>query len=215
MASYDGVIRARIVEVRFAVAGRISQVRKFIGDRVEKWEVIASLDRKMLQMELDSQLADFEKVRAEFEIFNQKNPNPESLIDKYLKTEKQASLNISVKDVELAKARLDQCDLVSPANGIILDDSGIVAGINVTPASSAVKIIDSSSYFFEFEIEQKDLPFFSEGRDTKIVFDGLGMEIVGKTSIVTADGKKFFVRVPVSGNKEILLGLNGKAVFED
>lgn len=213
MASYGGVIKARIVEVRFAVAGKITGVRKGVGDRVTKWELIASLDRKMLQTELDSQLADFERVRAEFEIFNQKNPDPQSAIDKYLKTEKQAALNISVKDVELAKARLDQSDLFSPIEGIILDDSGIVVGINVTPAGSAIKIIDTSSYFFEFEIEQKDIPFFSESKEAKVELDGIGMEVVGKTGPVIPDGKKFFVRVPISDNRGLLLGLNGKANF--
>lgn len=213
MASYGGVIKARIVEVRFAVAGKIMGVRKVVGDRVGKWELIASLDRKILQMELDRQLADFEKVRADFEIFNQKNPNPESAIDKYLKTEKQALLNASVKDVELSKARLDMVDLFSPVEGIILDDSGIVVGINVTPAGSAIKIIDTSSYFFEFEIEQKDIPFFSESKDAKVELDGIGMEVVGKTGLVIADGKDFFVRVPISDNHGILLGLNGKINF--
>jgi len=213
MGTFNGVIKARVVEVRFAVAGKIVGVKKGVGDRVTKWELIASLDRKMLQTELDSQLADFERVRAEFEIFNQKNPDPQSAIDKYLKTEKQAALNISVKDVELAKARLDQCDLFSPVEGIILDDSGIVVGINITPAGGAIKIIDTSSYFFEFEIEQKDIPFFSESKDTKVELDGIGMEVVGKTSLVIPDGKKFFVRVPIMDNRGLLLGLNGKANF--
>lgn len=213
MASYDGVIKARIVEVRFAVAGKIVGVGKGVGDRVTKWELVASLDRKILQMELDRQLADFEKVRADFEIFNQKIPNPESAIDKYLKTEKQAALNISVKDVELAKARLDQVDLFSPVEGIILDDSGIVASINVTPAGAAIKIVDTSSYYFEFEIEQKDIPFFSEVKEGKVEFPGIGMETMGKTGGIIADGKNFYVRVLISDSRGILLGLNGKINF--
>lgn len=213
MASYEGVIKARIVEVRFATAGKIVTVKKTVGDRVDKWELIASLDRKMLQTELDSQLADFERVRAEFEIFNQKNPDPQSAIDKYLKTEKQAALDISVKDVELAKARLDQCDLFSPVEGLILDDSGIVVGINVTPAGSAIKIVDTSSYYFEFEIEQKDIPFFSEVKEGRVEFPGIGMEVAGKTSGIIADGKNFCVRVLIPDSRGILLGLNGKANF--
>lgn len=213
MASYEGIIKARVVEVRFAVAGKIVGVHKVVGERVGKWELIASLDRKMLQMELDRQLADFEKVRADFEIFNQNNPNPESAIDKYLKTEKQALLNASVKDVELAKARLDQCDLFSPVEGIILDDSGIVIGINVTPAGSAIKIIDTSSYFFEFEIEQKDIPFFSEVKEGKVEFPGIGMEMVGRTGGIIADGKNFYVRVLIPDSRGLLLGLNGKINF--
>jgi multidrug resistance efflux pump len=213
MASYEGVIKARVVEVRFATAGKIVTVGKRVGEKVGKGELIASLDRNILQMELDRELSNFEKVRADFEIFNQKSPDPTDAIDKYLKTEKQALLNASVKEVELAKARLDQVDLLSPVNGIIFDDSGIMVGINVTPAGSAIKIIDTASYFFEFEIEEKDIPFFTEVKEGRIEFPGVGMEIAGKTTGITPDGKSFYVRIPVVDNRGILLGLHGKVNF--
>ncbi len=152
MPTFEGQVKARIIEVRFAIAGKISGVVKKTGDSVKKWSLVASLDRKILQTELDSQLADYEKVRADFEIFNQKNPDPQEAIDKYLKTEKQAVLNASVKAVEAAKAKLDQSDLFSPVDGIILDDNSIVPGIYVTPAGSALKIMDTASFYFEIEV---------------------------------------------------------------
>jgi len=109
--SFKGAIKARIVSARFATSGKIASIKKHTGDSVKKGEILASLDTKILQTGLDRQLADYEKVRADFEIFSQKYPDPTEAIDKYLKTEKQASLNASVKDVELAKWLLDQTTL--------------------------------------------------------------------------------------------------------
>ena len=175
-------------------------------------DMIASLDRKILQAQLDKQLADYEKVRADFEIFVQKNPNPTEAIDKYLKTEKQASLNASVKEVELAKALLDNCDLISPVDGVVMDDSGIVTGINVSPTSSEVKIIDSSSYYFEIELTQTDIHEFRNQREVTIKIEGVKEEIKGNTSQLYSDGKSLFVKVPVN-NQSVLMGMQGEASF--
>jgi len=157
--SFKGKVGARIVEVRFAISGKTSKVAKVVGDLVKKGELLASLDRNILQTQLDRELADFRKVRGDFEVFNQKNPNPTTELDNYLKTQKQAQLDASVKMVEIAKARLDKSDLFSPVDGVVFDDSNIVSGINITPASGIIKIVDSGSYFFEMEIEQEDITF--------------------------------------------------------
>lgn len=209
MATFKGAVKARIVDVRFATSGKITVVKKFTGDIVKKGDHIASLERKVPQATLDRELADFERVRADFEIFNQKNPNPTEEIDKYLKVEKQAALNSAVKNVELAKAVLDQCDLYSPVDGVIMDDSSVVAGLNITPASSSFKIIDTSSYYVEVEIEEKDIKSFKEEKEVKIKVMSLGTELKGKTSKVQSDSKNFIIKIPISDGG-LLVGLEAE-----
>ncbi len=213
MTTFKGVVKARIVDVRFATSGKIVSVKKFTGDTVRKGNLLASLDRKVAQTTLDRELADFEKVRADFEIFNQKNPSPTEAIDKYLKTEKQAMLNAAVKSVELAKAAVDSCDLFSPVGGVVMDDSNVVPGINITPASSSFKIIDSSSYYVEVEIGEKDIKSFKEEKEAKVKITSLGMELKGKTTKVLSDGKKLYVRAVISDSQEIPLGLTATVGF--
>lgn len=179
---------------------RLLLLKKFTGDTVKKGDHIASLERKVPQATLDRELADFERVRADFEIFNQKNPNPTEEIDKYLKVEKQAALNASVKNVELAKAVLDQCDLYSPVDGVVMDDSSVVAGLNITPASSSFKIIDSSSYYVEVEIKEKDFEKFQKPCDVTVEVKGIGKTLKSQTSPILSDSKKFYIRVPISSD---------------
>ena len=209
---YAGEIKARVVEIRFALSGKIANVSKCTGDIVKKWDLVASLDRKILQTELDQQLADHEKVRADWDGFTTKYPNPQDDI-KYTKAEKQASLNASVKQVELSKAKLDQTNLFSPVEGVILDDSNIVAGLYVTPANSSIKIIDTSSYYFEFVIDQADIPSFSKDRKCKIEIKGTMEDVKGETGRIFSDGKKFSVRIPISNNEKYLIGMKGVAKF--
>lgn len=208
--SFKGRIGGRTVDVRFALSGKVAYVSKFFGQTVKKWDNIASLDRKILQTELDRELADFEKVRADFEIFNQKNPDPQSAIDKYLKAEKQASLNASVKEVELAKMKLDQSDLTSPVTGVVLDDSGVVPGIFITPASASIKILDEDSIYFEIEIEQKEIDLFLKPQKCEIKIEGLSENFNGESTPLLSDGKKFLVRVKIEKPENIFLGMIGQ-----
>ncbi|PIQ70389.1 hypothetical protein COV89_00755, partial [Candidatus Shapirobacteria bacterium CG11_big_fil_rev_8_21_14_0_20_40_12] len=57
---FTGEIKARIIEVRFGLSGKVATVAKKAGDSVQKGNLLAALDRKILQTELDKQLADFE-----------------------------------------------------------------------------------------------------------------------------------------------------------
>jgi len=211
--SFKGAVQARIVSARFAISGKIVFIKKHTGDSVKKGEILASLDTKILQTGLDRQLADYEKVRADFEIFSQKYPDPTEAIDKYLKTGKQASLNASVKEVELAKWILDQTTLFSPVDGVIVNDSSLVVGVYTTPSGSEIKIIDNSSYFFEVEVEQKDTSYFSEGHKCKVEITEAKKVIDRESKPVISDGKKFIVQIPLEYSEGILLGLNGKANF--
>lgn len=208
---FNGKINGKIIELRFALSGKLSGLYKKRGEFVKKGGLVAGLDKKQLQAELDKQLGDFEKVRAEFEIFNLQKGEPDNDIEKYLKAEKQAQLNIGVKEVELAKIKLDQTDLFSPVEGIIVDDSNLVAGIYLTPSSNPIKIIETASYFFEFEIDQKDLPLFKEPKELKIEIEGLEKQYSGNSlPIVPRENGKLIIEVKLNDTSGLILGLETK-----
>jgi multidrug resistance efflux pump len=209
---FAGDVVGQQVDVRFAFSGAIQQVNKRQGDQVKKGEVLAILDKKLLQNELDKQLADYEKSRADFEIFNQKNPNPADEITKYLKVTQQAQLNGAVKDVELAKLRLDQCELKSPIDGVIMDDGGCVPGIYVTPSAGAYKIVSLEKLRLMVELDQNELSYFRSKLEVKVAFEGIGefqavteLPIPGMVS--GKDTPKFAVFVDLPQNEMFLPGM--------
>ena len=126
---YKGNIAADTIEVRFAFSGKVARILKKPGDRVRAGELLASLETKVLQAELDKELADYERVRAEFEIFAVKVRDPQTDIEKFEKTRMQSLLNAAVKAVELAKYRMDQTALASPVEGIVVSDDGLRPGM--------------------------------------------------------------------------------------
>lgn len=212
---YKGEVKAKIVEVRFALSGLVSYVAKKTGDIVSKGNVLASLDKKVLQQELDSELLDYEKVRADFDAYGLKTGEPTDDLGKFLKKQKQASLDLSVKSVEVAKARLDQVNLFSPVTGVVIDDSNIVAGVYVSPASSPFKILDTTSFYFEFEIDQDDLVKFKEPVDMEIALLPFEEKYLGKTlPILPYSAKKagkFNVVVTLEKMEGLMMGMLGEA----
>ena len=213
--SFEGEITADVIEVRFAFSGKVVSVRKKAGDKVNKWETIASLDRKGLQTELDRQLADYEKARADFELFRIKYPEGGDDSTKFLRQEAQAQLNASVKEVELAKYKLDQADLVSPVTGAIVDLGGLVAGLYVTPGSYPVKVVDSESYTLRFTVGQDELEMFLEPVEVKVKVSGVKKEFSG-TSRVPLFGKsgRFEISVPLSDSAGLIAGMKGVATLK-
>ncbi len=165
-----GEVVAILYEVKFAYSGKVVSVRRSQGNTINKGESIASLDRKTLQMELDRQLADYEKTRADFELFRIKMGDGGDDVAKYLRQAQQANLNRSVKEVEIAKYKFDQADLISPVTGTIIDMGGLVVGLNVTPASNPVKVIDEKSIKFSFSAKQLDIKEFKEKKVKVTIF---------------------------------------------
>ena len=215
---YQGEIKARIVEVRFAISGLVTYVAKRSGEIVSKGNVLASLDKNVLQKELDCELLDYEKVRADFDAYGIKTGEPSDDLGRFSKKQKQASLDLSVRSVELAKAKLDQVNLFSPVSGVIIDDSDIVTGLYVSPASSPFKILDTSSFYFEFEIDQADLPKFKQEVEMEITLVSVEGKYLGKTkSILPYSNRKagiFSIRVPLEKTEGLMVGMLGEALIK-
>lgn len=200
-SSFPGKVVADIIEIRFPFSGKVSAVNKQPGDKVKLWEWLAALDKKQLQTELDKELADFERARAHF--------------DKATESEKQdfqLSLNVSVKNVELSKMRLDQANLICPVEGVVVE-STLRVGLNVTPASSSIKVLDTNSKWFEFEISQNELEKFITPQKVLISFFKGAKDDVEAETIVPILGQngQFKISAKLPNSDALLPGLEGEA----
>ena len=212
--SLPGVLHADIIDVRFPFSGQISSLTKKIGDHVSRGNLLATLDKKPLQNDLDRQLAEYESIRAQFEIFNLKNTANDDLT-KYQRVGVQSQLNRSVKDVESAKSKLDQAELYSPVTGILVDDGNNRSGLFVTPASGAFRIIDTNSMVFRLEITPDRLPIFVEPLAVSIEIPLLKQNLIGTTSLPIPGPKdKFTINIAIgtpTDSMNFLPGIAGLA----
>lgn len=192
---FEGRITSEIFELRFASSGKLVSLSKKLGDFVTRGETIAILDKKLLQLELDQKLADHMVIR-----------NKKVLV--------QTDLDASVRDVELAKYKLDQTDLMSPINGQIIDLGGNIAGLNVTPSANAIKII-KNELIFRIKIKSEEVHLFNNpAAELPIDFPKIGKKIFAKPSLpYPNENFEYFVDFVLLDSKDVPVGVEGFVVL--
>ncbi|MEK7504572.1 MAG: biotin/lipoyl-binding protein [Patescibacteria group bacterium] len=192
---FEGQVIADVIELRFASSGKLVSLSKKLGDFVTRGEIIAVLDKKLLQLELDQKLADSMIVRSK-------------------KVMVQADLDASVRDVELAKYKLDQTDLYAPCNGQIIDLGGNIVGLNVTPSANAIKII-KIELIFRIKIKPEEVHLFNNpGVELPIDFPKIGKKIFAKPSLPRPnDDFEYFVDFALQETKDLPVGIEGILVL--
>lgn len=199
---FEGQVVSEVFELRFASSGKLVGLYKKLGDFVTRGQIIASLDRKLLQLELDQKLADNKLVRATFDL------------GKGNKNVLQADLDASVRDVELAKYKVDQADLVSPINGQIIDLGGNIVGLNVTPSANAVKVI-KSELIFRIKIKPEEVHLFNNpASELPIDLPKLGKKLFAKLSLPYPNDKfEYFVDFMLPEAKDVPVGIEGFVIL--
>ena len=130
----SGVVEAVDSSVlAFEVSGNVKEVRVKVGDRIEKGQIIAVLDKRTFQ--LDVQAAEVTMERAKVQLADKKNDqdrfrkiakiDPGAVSQSSLDKSKAAydsarkNVNYAHSKVKLAKRDLEKTTLAAPFNGII------------------------------------------------------------------------------------------------
>lgn len=192
---FEGQVVAQVLELRFASSGKLVALNKKLGDFVSRSEIIAVLDKKLLQLELDQKLADHMVIR-----------NKKVLV--------QTDLDASVRDVELAKYKLDQTDLYAPCNGQIIDLGGNIIGLNVTPSANAIKII-KNELIFRVKIKPEEVHLFNNpSAELPIDFPKIGKKVFAKASLPRPNDKfEYLVDFVLTEAKDVPVGIEGTLVL--
>lgn len=210
----QGLVVADEIELRFAMSGKVGSVHVTPGEEIKPGKVVAQLDTKLMQTELDRQLAKYEKVRAEFEIYQQKSKDRTGEVAKYQATIEQSQLDSAVKDVELAKFDVDNSSLISPIHGRVVSLSGIRPGIFVSTASHPVFLSDYATIRFVFPIPQQLIQTFLQPKSIQIHIHH-GISLTTSTLPVTqGTNGQFTIHASLAGHNHLLSGMTGEAHFD-
>jgi macrolide-specific efflux system membrane fusion protein len=213
-------------DVRFQTSGMLSWVGVKVGDRVKKGQALASLDRRELKKQLEKQFNDY---RASLHNFNDVQDKYKDEKERYLLDDEmrrildrsQFTLNNAVIDYELAEITLKYATVVSPIEGIVVHLDQPLSGVNVTPATSTITIVDPKSIYFKSEIDEDEVNKISLDQETKINLDSFPeseldskVNFISFTPISGRSSTVYEVRfnLPVNNqNLQYRLGMNGDA----
>lgn len=223
--SASGKIKARkIANLTFQTSGLLSWIGVKEGDYVQKWQGIASLDRRELEKKLARYLNLYMTNRWDFE---QLQDDYRDEKERYLLTDAmrrilekaQFSLNNAVIDVEIADLALKLATISTPIEGIVTRVDTPNPGVNVTPASATFTVVDPSSVYFSANVDEADVGKVKVGQKAKITLDSYPEEVFeGKVEIIdfvatttAAGGTAFQVEISLPQNESLKfrVGMNG------
>lgn len=223
--TFAGKIDAQNYAVlRFQAGGLLSWLGVKEGDRVKKWQTVASLDKASLKKSFEKEMNDYMTARWNFE---DTQDEYKSTKNNYLVTpeiqrilgRQQWTLNNSVLDLELSDIALKYSSLVSPISGIVTNIDYPESGINILPTNFSITVIDPASIYFKTEADEEDVTAISLNQEGEITIDSYPEETIKSeiTDIAFApiEGQsstiyrvKFDLAKP-NDNLKYRLGMNG------
>ncbi len=215
-------------DVRFQSSGLLTWVGVKEGDKVRKWQALASLDRKELQKNLETQFNDYRKQLSQFDDTQDEYKTERDalvLTDemKRILNRSQFDLNNAVIQYELSDLAIKYSTVYSPIAGIVTAIDQPVAGVHVTPASATFTVIDPSTVYFKSEVEQDDISKIKIGQTAVIELDSYPDETINGTidyiSFTPMSGRStptYAVRIKFPVDNQSLkyrLGMDGDATI--
>ncbi len=203
------IVSHNIIKLKFSMSGTIRSVSASPGKSVKKGELLATIDKKELQAYLDRALKYYESERAEFDVKQKKE------MGGYEKVKSQNSLDISVKNVEIAKSNLEATNLYAPIDGIVSEMDPIVPGVNISPSNFVITIINPSSFYFEAIVKEEDLEEIGIDDYAEITLTAFkDKKFKGRISsigLMPSGNGKYPVIIVLENTDNLRLGLNGEA----
>jgi RND family efflux transporter MFP subunit len=216
----------QVASVRFQNSGKLVWVGVKVGDRVKKWQALASLDKNELKKNLMTQYNDY---RSELSQFQDTQDTYKSTQEKYLVTDTiqrildrtQYSLNKSVIDYEIADMAIREATIHSPLNGVVIAIDQPLAGVNITPATATFTIVDPKGVYFKANIDQDSVGKIKIGQDVTLTIDAFPnlnfkskITYIAFTPVSNQSSTEYEVRfeLPVDNqNLNYRLGMDGDA----
>lgn len=215
MPEFPGKVVAELISLRFPEGGRLASISCYPSQSVKRADPLAALDPKPIQTLLDIELADYRRIRAEFDQLTRQIPEAKTEDEKTKKEIAQSKLDVSIKTVEKYKLQLDNLILTAPLDAIVADTGGLVAGINITPSGFPITLIPSDYVFFECLVPEENFYALRPGQAASIT---LRSGYFGQSEIVylspKSDGDHSFAvrfKLPRMDLTNFRLGTTGKA----
>lgn len=171
--SVDALLKS---ELRFQTSGQLAWVGVKVGDKVKKYQAIASLDKDILKKQLQADFNNYRSALATFDDTQDKYKEEKdnlTLTDdmKRILVRSQNTLDNAVINYELQELTLKYATLTSPINGVVVNIDQPANGVNVMPSTASFSIIDPTSLYFKANIDQEDVIKIKVGNLTTIRLD--------------------------------------------
>lgn len=207
------------VNLSFQTSGTLDYLGVKLGNYVEKYQTIASLNKDDLWANFRQAQQDFTAAKAASEQYYTDHTNAtESYDEKVQRTALDATQNKAYDQMVIAQKAIDNFRLYSPIEGILTRADVETAGVNITPAT-IFTVTDPNSLNFKLEVDQADIGQVVIGQDVKVSLDSFPdkelnitvdkIDFVSHTT--TSGGTAYYVDAKIQNNVNYRVGMSGNA----
>ncbi len=213
------------VDLKFQTSGQLAWIGVKEGDQVKKWQTLASLDKRELQLNLQKYLLDFSKERQDFDEDQKTTYRDKTLTDTISRilAKNQSDLDKAVLDVEIKDLAVKLATLVSPIDGIITNIDIPVPGVNIISTAANFTVADPENLVFEAEIDETDIGKLKLGQTGRLILDAfpntpfnLTVDSIDFNSSTDAAGSTIYlVKFNLTNDTDLSyrLGMNGEVII--
>ncbi|MCX6726615.1 MAG: efflux RND transporter periplasmic adaptor subunit [Candidatus Shapirobacteria bacterium] len=211
-----------VANLRFQNSGKLVWVGVKIGDKVKKYQAIASLDQQELKKSLQSQFNNYRTQLSQF--WDTQDKYKDLVISDTIQrilNRTQYSLDNTVINYEIADMATKESTLVSPITGVVVSLDQPIAGANITPASATFTIVDPNTIYFTSEADESVVTQIALGNNTQIKLDSFPdtpinakIDYISFAPITGQSSTVYEVRFAIPLDNQDLkyrLGMNGDA----
>ncbi|HCI55907.1 MAG TPA: efflux RND transporter periplasmic adaptor subunit [Bacteroidales bacterium] len=172
------------VDLSFETSGKIVNINFQEGTRVKKGDLLAKINDRPLQAQLEKLLA--QKKFAEQKEFRQRNLLDKDAISQENYDQIQTEVQALQADINLITARISETELRAPFDGII-GLRYISEGAYATPSTKIARLVKISPIKIEFSIPERYEKEIKIGYPIKFSIDGVNSEF--NASVYAIDPK--------------------------
>ena len=193
------------IELLSETSGRILNVRIKTGDRINKYEIVAEVDKSTAEAEYNLAEVSYQKAKRDFERFQnlfEEGNLSESEVENF-----KLNLVSAEAQFKLAEKQLDDKNITSPIDGVLYAKY-IQEGSTVAPGSLIANIIDISRLKVIVDVPSGEILKITRGQKANITSDLLpGIELVGSVEsagMKANDASTYPVEIIINNSSEQL-----------
>lgn len=215
--------------LRFPISGKLVWLGAKEGDKIKKYQGLASLDQREVERKLKKTLNDFVKERGDYDQSKDDNrrigdqPTREAGDTmKRLLEKAQYDLTNAIIDVELGQLTKEYSYLTSPIDGILVRVDVKNTYVNITPSAAEFEVINPDTLYFSFTADQTEVIKLKEGMRAKVVLDSYPEESISGelyfVSFIPKTGETGTVyegriKIPAGRGMKYRFGMTGDSEF--
>ena len=221
--SVSGVVDAKEkASLRFIAGGKLTYLGATEGATVKKGQLLAKIDARELQKNLEKDLNNYSVQRLTFDQNQEtrKDQAPTNTLNRSNQTD-QKTLENEILDVQIRDIAIQNTNLTSPLAGVLVTSPAVVPGVTLL-ATDIFEVINPQSLVFRAAVDEVDIASVKAGQAAKIQLDAFAdqsidssVSFIAYKSSQSATGTVFVVELPISASNSELskyrIGLNGDA----